>query len=83
MHQIALDSDGAVTIGAGALYGTLKKLVSTNLIEEMPFEGDPRRRYYRLTVKGWERLEADITYYSRIASQASERHITAAHHTNR
>jgi DNA-binding PadR family transcriptional regulator len=75
LKQIAEDSDGIVQIGAGALYGTIKKLASENLVEEMPFEGDPRRRYYRLTVKGWDRLQADTVLYSRIASLAKERRL--------
>jgi DNA-binding PadR family transcriptional regulator len=75
LQQITADSQGTATIGAGALYGALKKLSADNLVEDMPFEGDPRRRYYRLTIKGWERLRSDITYYARIAALAAERRL--------
>ena len=75
MQQIAQDSDGVACIGAGALYGTLKRLETDGLIEDMPFEGDPRRRYYRLTNKGWERLQADIAYFARITALASDRRV--------
>jgi DNA-binding PadR family transcriptional regulator len=75
LKQIEQDAEGAVKIGAGALYGTLKRLDNDNLVEEMPFEGDPRRRYYRLTAKGWDRLQNDVAYYSRITELAAERRI--------
>lgn len=76
LQQITTDSGGVATMGAGAMYGALKRLTADHLIEEMPFEGDPRRRYYRLTNKGWERLEHDVAYYCRIAQLAADRHLT-------
>jgi len=75
LQQITADSDGAATIGAGALYGTLKKLAAESFVEDMPFEGDPRRRYYRLTVKGWARLRTDVAYYTRITALAKQRQV--------
>jgi DNA-binding PadR family transcriptional regulator len=75
LRQIEQDAGGAVQIGAGALYGTLKRLNNDNLVEEMPFEGDPRRKYYRVTTKGWDRLQIDVAYYSRITTLAAERRI--------
>jgi len=74
LQQIAEDSNGKVSLGAGALYGTLQRLAAENIIEEMPFEGDARRRYYRLTIKGWERLQADLAYYRHIVDLAVQRH---------
>jgi DNA-binding PadR family transcriptional regulator len=75
LQQITADSAGMASIGAGALYGTLKKLAADSLVEDMPFEGDPRRRYYRLTIKGWDRLQQDVTYYARITTLASDRRL--------
>ncbi len=77
LRQIAQDADGRVRMGAGALYGTLKRLSADNLIEEMPFEGDPRRRYYRLTVKGWRHVHADAAHYQRIVQLAIDRNVIA------
>jgi DNA-binding PadR family transcriptional regulator len=77
MRQIHTDSNGATTIGAGALYGALKRLAADHFVEEMPFEGDPRRRYYRLTNKGWDCLQANIAYYNHIVQLANERHLLA------
>ena len=74
MQQIEHDSAGRVKLGPGALYGSIKTLREENLIEEMPFEDETeRRRYYRLTRKGWERLNAELEYYQTIARLAHER----------
>ena len=75
MQQIAHDTGGRLQLGPGALYGTIKQLRDDNLIEEMPFEGEERRRYYRLTKKGWDRLSTEISYYEQTVKLASERHI--------
>jgi DNA-binding PadR family transcriptional regulator len=75
IQQISQDSNGRVRIGPGALYGTIKKLTKDNLLEEMPFEDDSRRRYYRLTRKGWDRLGADLEYYKQIVNIAQDRHL--------
>lgn len=62
MRDVERLSDGAVRMGPGTLYGTIKRLVADGLIEEVT--GDPagpaddeRRRYYRLTGAG-ERVAA-------------------------
>ena len=73
MQQIEHDTAGRVKLGPGALYGTIRQLLDNNLIEEMPFEGSERRRYYRLTKKGWERLNAELTYYDQAVQLAKER----------
>lgn len=74
MQQIEHDSAGKVKLGPGALYGAIKQLREDNLIEEMPFTGSERRRYYRLTKKGWERLGADMSYYDNVVKLAQQRH---------
>lgn len=74
MQQIEHDSNGKVQLGPGALYGTIKQLREENIIEEMPFENDnQRRRYYRLTRKGWDRLGADLKYFETTVRLAQER----------
>jgi DNA-binding PadR family transcriptional regulator len=57
MGDVERMSDGAITMGPGTLYGTLKRLVQDGLIEETTPHADPavsdeRRRYYRLTAEG-------------------------------
>jgi DNA-binding PadR family transcriptional regulator len=50
-------SDGAVRMGSGTLYGSIKRMLDQGLIEETEERPDPalddqRRRYYRLTELG-------------------------------
>jgi DNA-binding PadR family transcriptional regulator len=75
MQQIEHDTGGRIKLGPGALYGTVKQLRDGNLIEEMPFEGSERRRYYRLTKKGWDRLGMELKYYERAVKLATERRV--------
>ena len=63
MAEVERLSDGAVRMGPGTLYGTLKRLVDTGLIveSEPPEAGqdDERRRYYALTHLGGRVLAAE------------------------
>jgi DNA-binding PadR family transcriptional regulator len=57
MREVAERTDGAVRLGPGTLYGSLKRLLERGLIEEGgeradPEMGDERRRYYRITKFG-------------------------------
>lgn len=67
MQEIARRTDGAVVLGPGTLYGTIKRLLENGLVEESGERPDPeiddqRRRYYRLTNLG-----------RRVASQEARR----------
>jgi DNA-binding PadR family transcriptional regulator len=73
MQQIEQDSAGRVKLGPGALYGSIKQLVEDNFIEEMPFSGDTRRRYYRLTKKGWDQLSSELKYFENTVKLAQQR----------
>jgi DNA-binding PadR family transcriptional regulator len=76
MQQIATDSLEMVHIGPGALYGALQQLARDNLIEEVPSEAaTDRRRQYRLTKKGWDRLNIDVAYYRHVSILARQRHV--------
>jgi DNA-binding PadR family transcriptional regulator len=57
MQEIESRTDGKVRVGPGTLYGSIKRMLSDRLIEEMearpdPAQNDERRRYYRLTKFG-------------------------------
>ncbi len=57
MDDVERRTGGAVLLGPGTLYGTIKRMVASNLIEQSerrpaPEEDDTRRRYYRLTRLG-------------------------------
>jgi DNA-binding PadR family transcriptional regulator len=56
IQDVDARTDGAVRLSAGALYRTIQRLLEQGLIIEpqkpnVP-QGDPRRRYYRLTPFG-------------------------------
>jgi DNA-binding PadR family transcriptional regulator len=57
MHEVRRITGGAVKLGPGAIYTTIKRLLGDGLIEESDERPDPglddqRRRYYRLTALG-------------------------------
>jgi DNA-binding PadR family transcriptional regulator len=67
MKTVRHDSGGAVKMGNGTLYGSLKRMLADSLIEsagDLLKEGDDtRRRYYRLTPQGRLVMEAEIKRY--------------------
>jgi DNA-binding PadR family transcriptional regulator len=57
MQEVATHSGGALRLGPGTLYGSIKRLLADGLIAESVERPDPalddeRRRYYRLTSAG-------------------------------
>ena len=65
MKDVLEQSDGAVRLGPGTLYGTLQRLIESGFVAEAPRAG-PRtvsgrdRRYYRITAKGRGALDGDV-----------------------
>lgn len=63
MKQVERDSGGKVAMGPGTLYGAIKRMVQSGLIEEI--DGDnARRKYYTLTDKGRKSLTAELQRYN-------------------
>ena len=72
MMEVEERSEGAVRLGPGTLYGSLKRLLDAGIVAEAgerahPEAADERRRYYRLTKFGLSvaraearRLEATV-----------------------
>ena len=57
MQDVRARTDGALRLGPGTLYGSIKRLLADGLIEELDERPDPehddvRRRYYRITRQG-------------------------------
>ena len=55
MQDVAARTDGALRLGPGTMYGSIKRMLADGLIEEIderPDEDDVRRRYYRITPLG-------------------------------
>jgi DNA-binding PadR family transcriptional regulator len=73
MLEIEANTDGTVKMGPGTLYGSIKRLLASGLIEETnerpdPVLDDERRRYYQLSGLGQralrletERLEGQVS----------------------
>ena len=73
MKQVEEDSLGKVKVGPGALYTAIKQLVAEQLIVEIDSDNKDRRRYYKLTKKGWDRLHAELEYYNNVVKIAKHR----------
>lgn len=64
MNEVLERTDGKIRLWPATLYGTLKRLIDAELIEESderpaPELDDARRRYYRLTKLGRKVLHAE------------------------
>jgi DNA-binding PadR family transcriptional regulator len=75
MEGVAETTNGRMTMGPGTLYGTIKRLLEAELIEESNERPDPRldderRRYYRLTGFGARVLQAEARRYASLVKVA-------------
>ncbi len=64
MQDVAQQTDGALQLGPGTLYGCLKRMLAAGLVEESDERPDPalddeRRRYYRMTTLGKRIVRAE------------------------
>jgi DNA-binding PadR family transcriptional regulator len=74
MKQVDQDSNGKIKLGPGALYGTVKQLREAGLIQEIQSNNaTDRRRSYKLSAAGWERLNRELDYYKATISLARKR----------
>lgn len=78
MKQVEADSQGTVNMGAGTLYGSLKRMLEARLVQESakrvdPAMDDERRIYYQITSAGTAALAAELERYQHIVTLAHER----------
>jgi DNA-binding PadR family transcriptional regulator len=64
MQDVARQTDDALQLGPGTLYGCLKRMLAAGLVEESDERPDPalddeRRRYYRMTSLGKQVVRAE------------------------
>jgi DNA-binding PadR family transcriptional regulator len=64
MQDVARQTNGALQLGPGTLYGCLKRMLAAGLVEESGERRDPalddeRRRYYRMTEAGQRAVRAE------------------------
>ena len=70
-------TDGGTVLGPGTLYGTIKRLLEAELIEDFESPAgdsdDPRRRYYRITLLGRRVLELETERLAALLGTAHRR----------
>jgi len=64
MQDVASQTEGALQLGPGTLYGCLKRMLAAGLVEESDERpdlalDDQRRRYYRMTALGQGAVRAE------------------------
>ena len=75
MQEVASRTHDEVRLGPGTLYGSIKRMLATGLIEESDerpdaASDDERRRYYRITAFGREVAAAEARRMERLVAQA-------------
>lgn len=84
MLEIEHRTEGAMRLGPGTLYGTIKRLRDGGMIEDSGRRPDPelddeRRRYYRLTAYGQQALTAEIERLDSIVDDARRKGVSPGH----
>ena len=80
MQEVTMMTQNRVQMGPGTLYGSIKRMLKVNLIEESDERPDPelddeRRRYYRLTDFGRQVLAAEARRLSTLIDVAQAKHV--------
>jgi DNA-binding PadR family transcriptional regulator len=80
MRQVKADTDGALQLGPGTLYGCIKRMLAAGMIEESDERPDPaldddRRRYYRITELGAKAVRAESRRMAAAVSAARARRL--------
>lgn len=78
MQAVGEATEGKLTLGPGTLYGSIKRLLESGLIEEHDERPDPalddeRRRYYRLTALGEQVAAAEARRCDQLVRSAKRR----------
>lgn len=76
MQQVENDSHGKVRLGPGTLYGSIKRMLESQLIESVP-GNNTRRKHYRLTDKGQATLGAELDRYNDTVQLAKRKNLLA------
>ncbi len=80
MQEIAARTNGAMRMGPGTLYGSIKRMLADGLIEASDERPDPelddeRRRYYRLTNVGQRVVRAEAQRLEQVVRIAQAKRI--------
>lgn len=74
MKQVESDSQGKIKLGAGTLYGAIKRLLEEKLIIEID-SPHARRKYYQLTEKGRGIFLNELQRYNEAVELAKKKNI--------
>ena len=80
MQEVERLTDGAARMGPGTLYGTIKRMIASGLLEEADERPDPelddeRRRYYRATALGRAVLAAETARMATLLGAARAKRV--------
>jgi DNA-binding PadR family transcriptional regulator len=80
MRQVAEDTEGALELGPGTLYGCLQRMLWAGLVEESDWRPDPRldderRRYYRISNFGTRVVKAEAKRLAAAVAAARARRL--------
>ena len=80
MQEVEARTEGETRLGPGTLYGSIKRMLADNLIEESDERPDPemddqRRRYYRITDFGRKVAGAEAGRLAKLVSAAEAKKI--------
>ena len=83
MREVEERSEGEVRVGPGTLYGSIKRMLNDELIEELDERPDPelddeRRRYYRLTDLGRRVAIAEAKRLEKLVKSARSKKLLSA-----
>ena len=83
MQDVASQTNDAVQLGPGTLYGCLKRMLVAGLVEESDERPDPaldnsRRRYYRMTALGRQAARAEAERLENAVTAARSRKLLDA-----
>ena len=82
MQEVERVTGGSVRMGPGTLYGTLKRMLASGLVEEADERpdavlDDERRRYYHATPLGIAALEAETLRMQALLGAARAKRVRA------
>ena len=82
MKEVSLRTEGSMRMGPGTLYGSIKRMLESGLIEATDERPDPemddeRRRYYRLTDFGLRVTRAESSRLDQLLRVARTKHMLA------
>jgi len=76
MKQVENDSQNKVKLGAGTLYGAIKRMLEDKLIVEVDTT-HARRKYYKLTEKGRAIFSNELQRYNEAIELAKQKNLFA------